>query len=97
MEKYPNSEFRGSLYVFDKRVTMHFDDKDKHEVIGKCKLCNDSCEKYVNCANKKCNLHFVCCDNCMDKENKAFCKTTCKYSLMLRNFKKSLKPKFHFS
>lgn len=77
MEKYPNSEFRGSLYVFDKRITMHFDDEDKHQIIGKCKLCNKKCEQFVNCANKRCNKHFVCCDNCKHKDGKAFCSVSC--------------------
>lgn len=66
MEKYPAQEFEGTLYVFDKRITMDFDSKDKHIVIGKCDICQNLSEKYVNCRNKKCNKHFICCLDCFE-------------------------------
>lgn len=81
MEKYPSEEFKGSLYVFDKRIIMNFDDSNnlnKHIVIGKCKLCNKSSESYVNCKNKQCNLHFICCNDCMDKDGRPFCSNLCR-------------------
>ncbi len=35
MEKYPGEAFKGSLYVFDNRKVMTFDDPSKHTVIGR--------------------------------------------------------------
>lgn len=65
MEKYPNQEFQGVLYVFDGRVTMGFNlDEPDRAVIGRCELCGAASERYVNCANDECHRHFICCENC---------------------------------
>lgn len=89
MEKYPNSNFRGSLYVFDKRKTMHFDDPDKHEVIGRCMRCDTPCETYENCAHTECNRHFVCCADCA--HGKPFCSYTCKVRTFLKYVTKPIR------
>ncbi len=40
MEKYPNQDFHGKLYVFDGRVTMGFnEDAPDHVVVGRCEKC----------------------------------------------------------
>jgi UPF0176 protein len=79
MEKYPNEDFKGKLYVFDGRVTMGFYTDDvKHEVVGICDTCGDKSEKYVNCANPVCHRHFITCNNCVEKnDGKAFCAGGC--------------------
>lgn len=67
MEKYPNKDFKGKLYVFDKRVMMGFDtDSPEHEVIGRCEGCDSASENYVNCVNDGCHRHFIVCKNCLD-------------------------------
>lgn len=78
MEKYPAEEFEGSLYVFDKRILMDFDPKNKHKVIGKCDKCGASSERYVNCRNPRCNKHFICCEDCSEEDGKAYCGEECK-------------------
>ncbi len=80
MEKYPNQHFKGKLYVFDNRLTVGFNTDDPaHVVVGNCMLCNSSCDTYVNCMNHKCHKHFICCDECLDKETGlAFCCSLCK-------------------
>ena len=79
MEKYPNEDFKGKLYVFDGRVTMGFYTDDiKHEVVGKCDECGEQSENYVNCANPICHRHFIICENCLMKnDGKAFCPEGC--------------------
>jgi|SRR3989344_2495946 len=72
MEKFPAQEFQGSLYVFDNRITMDFDPKDKHIVVGKCDKCGVESERYVNCRNPECNKHFICCQNCAETNYVAF-------------------------
>jgi predicted sulfurtransferase len=67
MEKYPGQDFKGSLYVFDKRITMNFNDPENHEIIGKCSKCGVPSEHYVNCANLMCHDHFICCENCLEE------------------------------
>src|SRR3989344_2508926 len=79
MEKYPNEDFQGKLYVFDKRVTMGFyTDDPKHKIVGKCDECGEKSKNYVNCANPVCHRHFINCVNCLSKSNgKAFCRGGC--------------------
>lgn len=76
MEKYPNEDFIGQLYVFDGRVTMGFNlDDPKRQVIGKCLKCGSASEEYVNCANLACHKHFIVCQNCREEDGSAFCGT----------------------
>jgi UPF0176 protein len=77
MEKFPAQEFKGTLYVFDKRITMDFDPKDKHEVVGSCDKCGESTEAFVNCKNKQCNKHILCCEKCRLEDGTAFCSPAC--------------------
>jgi UPF0176 protein len=87
MEKYPNEDFQGKLYVFDKRVKMGpsalletglYTDDVNHKIIGKCDACNNSSENFVNCANPVCHRHFINCEECLNKNNgQAFCPLGC--------------------
>ncbi len=101
MEKYPGQDFKGSLYVFDKRIVMNFDDPTNHEVIGKCSKCNTPSEHYVNCANLMCHDHFICCESCLKTNaedhppyGEAYCNTWCiikwKFYQLKKNLKKNL-------
>lgn len=67
MEKYPNQDFLGKLYVFDGRVTMGFNTSDAaHTVVGRCTFCQQPSENYVNDdlfgPNRS---HFICCEACL--------------------------------
>jgi len=79
MERYPNEDFQGKLYVFDGRVTMGFyTDDTKHEMVGKCDVCIEPSENYVNCANPVCHRHFIACVKCLaQNDQKAFCPGGC--------------------
>lgn len=78
MEKYPNEDFLGKLYVFDGRVTMGFgSDTHQPEVVGKCKKCGAASEHYVNCAQPYCHIHFICCERCVSKSGAAYCNWWC--------------------
>ncbi len=78
MEKYPEEDFVGKLYVFDGRITMGFNSPTiEHEIVGVCKKCKIKCENFVNCARPSCNKHFICCQNCHDKNGKPFCSLWC--------------------
>lgn len=78
MQKYPGQDFLGTLYTFDNRVTMDFG--GPREIIGKCRLCGASTERYLNCANSICHLHFLACEVCAVKgaEASAYCSERCK-------------------
>ncbi len=79
MEKYPNEDFQGKLYVFDGRVTFGlYTDDPKHKIIGKCDNCGEQSENYVNCANQECHRHFINCLSCVEKKDgKVLCPKGC--------------------
>jgi UPF0176 protein len=74
MEKYPGQAFQGSLYVFDQRITMHFDTPEQHTVVGTCVFCGENCERYVNCKDDVCHAHFIACTACVEKDMGRLCK-----------------------
>lgn len=76
MEKYPAKDFKGTLYTFDNRQTMHFG--GERELVGACRLCGDATEQYADCANDTCHLHFLACANCRDSSGRAYCSTECR-------------------
>lgn len=83
MEKYPNEDFEGKLYVFDGRVAMGFyTDDPKHKVIGVCVGCGGSSENIVDCRERGCNGQFILCDTCekkqLEKHGSIHCVKNCK-------------------
>ncbi len=80
MEKYPNENFVGKLYVFDNRILMGFyTDDPKHEVIGRCSICNKPCERFTNCYDTQCHRQVIACEECEQAEGQNFlCKQGCK-------------------
>jgi UPF0176 protein len=98
MEKYPGKDFKGSLYVFDKRITVNFEDPATHEIIGHCKKCGEPSEHYVNCANLMCHYHFICCEECLLVDSIshppygiAYCNLKCKVSWVFYQLRRKLK------
>lgn len=85
MERYPGEHFKGSLYVFDGRVTMAFDEKGgiKREVIGRCEKCGAKTEEYADCTNQDCRNQMLCCKACVEAD-KAYCSAKCK-KILQRN------------
>lgn len=77
LEKHPGKKFKGSLYVFDKRVVVNYDSPEQHVVIGKCKHCNTPSEKCENCSNLDCHKHLICCEECNEKFG-LFCSEQCR-------------------
>lgn len=79
MEKYPNEDFKGKLYVFDGRVTMGFyTDDPQHEVIGRCDFCDSPSDTFYNCGDDFCHNHIICCDACAGTMPIILCAKGCK-------------------
>jgi len=97
MEKYPNEDFKGKLYVFDGRVTMGFYTDDlKHQIIGKCDACGEQSENYVNCDNPVCHRHFIACQQCLKRNNEQIsCPTGCVISRHGRPVRQPAQSAFH--
>jgi UPF0176 protein len=90
MEQFPNEDFEGKLYVFDRRILMmprpagasgegggFYTDDPNHKIIGTCDNCGAQSEQYINCENKNCNRHMILCDDCVAKHGKR-CPKGCK-------------------
>jgi UPF0176 protein len=67
MEKYPNQDFLGKLYVFDKRLCIGFNtDSKDHQIVGKCDICGAKSENlvdYIYQGSKR--IHGIVCDKCL--------------------------------
>jgi pimeloyl-ACP methyl ester carboxylesterase len=76
MERFPGKDFQGTLYTFDRRLTMDFG--GEREVIGTCHLCGKTTEHYVDCAEDTCHYHFLACEQCTQADGRAFCSDACR-------------------
>lgn len=80
MEKYPNQNFLGKLYVFDSRVVMGFNtDSEDHKIISKCDKCGELSDNYVDCKYIHCKGHrqFICCGKCLKNKDNEYCCEDC--------------------
>lgn len=91
MEKYPNEDFVGKLYVFDNRIAVGFyTDDPKHQIVGKCMVCNKPQERYTNCADIDCHRQVIACEECEVSKGKAFlCPQGCKQKTRISWIKNS--------
>lgn len=71
MEKYPGEDFEGTLYTFDGRKVMDFG--GERVIVGRCVYCMEPTERYVNCKNDTCNMHYLSCENCMEADRVRGC------------------------
>lgn len=79
MEKYPNEDFNGALYVFDNRLVMGFNLTDpKRKIIGKCAKCNKPSENFINCSDHFCHRHFIACLGCLGGLEALLCPMGCR-------------------
>jgi UPF0176 protein len=70
MEKYPNEDFLGKLYVFDQRIVMGFQtDSPNHQTVGKCEICSSPCENVIDYYLKGSHEreYGILCQNCLDQ------------------------------
>lgn len=82
MEKYPNENFLGNLYVFDGRVALRFNTvSPEHKIVGRCVFCSSPADTYIDCKYIHCKneRHFVSCSECLIKF-KGYCKVDSNYS-----------------
>lgn len=65
MKKYPGKHFKGSLFVFDNRMTTPVVDSDVREIVGKCFYCATKCEQLYNDDSVRPSKKIICCDKCI--------------------------------
>lgn len=64
MQEYPNSHFKGSLFVFDNRMTTDVVDAPGKVVIGRCTFCEVPSEKYYSDDSVRPSKKVIVCENC---------------------------------
>ncbi len=68
--------FDGKCYVFDERISVDVNTTESNTIISKCKHCEATTERYINCANVDCNIQFFCCEDC-GGEHESCCSDKC--------------------
>lgn len=88
--KGEENKFIGKNFVFDNRLG----ERISQEVISKCHQCGKPCDTHTNCANIRCNLLFIQCDECA-KLHHHTCSDNCKEYVLASDERKSELEKIH--
>lgn len=67
MQKYPGKNFKGSLFVFDNRMTTPVKDSVDREIIGRCLYCQKKCEQFFSDDTPSPSRKVICCSACAKK------------------------------
>jgi UPF0176 protein len=68
MKEYPGEHFKGTLFVFDDRMTTDVVPIAEKEIIGKCVFCNNTTETYCSDDSVRPSKKILCCPSCYEKE-----------------------------
>lgn len=72
------NKYIGKNFVFDERLGEKISD----EIIARCHQCGRPCDTHTNCKNAACNLLFIQCETCADK-NTGCCSEECRQIIEL--------------
>ncbi len=79
INKYPDTYWEGSVFVFDERRIVTPNAKEKIKHIGKCYYCGKLTSYYINCHNQDCDKLLLTCNECK-VENDYCCSDECRQS-----------------
>ncbi len=68
MKEYPGQHFKGTLFVFDDRMTTDVAEIQEKEVIGSCAFCGIKTEQYCSDDSVRPSRKLICCGPCFQKE-----------------------------
>lgn len=68
MQQYPGEHFKGTLFVFDDRMTTRVVPTEKISVVGTCTFCSTETEQYCNDDSVRPSRKILCCDTCYARE-----------------------------
>lgn len=66
MKEYPNQHFKGTLFVFDDRMTTDVVPLEEKEIIGKCSYCAIPTENYCSDDSVRPSKKLLCCPDCYE-------------------------------
>jgi UPF0176 protein len=90
--KVGGDHWKGTLFVFDDRLTVPISDSTEPEIVSTCHCCQIHSDSYYNCANMDCNELFLSCLPCAEKLQ-GCCSEECMSAQRRRPFEKREKPK----
>ncbi len=70
IQKYPGKRFKGSLFVFDNRITTEVVDTENREIVGKCFYCATTSEEFYNDDSIRPSKKVICCQGCIMKQGR---------------------------
>lgn len=76
--------FDGKCYVFDERISVPINRTDEDIVVGKCYHCGKAEDRYINCANTRCHLKHICCEEC-EAKHRSYCSDACEEAVLALN------------
>lgn len=65
MQKFPSRHFKGSLFVFDNRMTTPVVEAPGREIIGQCAFCGSQSEDYYSDDSVRPSAKIICCTSCV--------------------------------
>lgn len=68
MQKYPGQHFKGTLFVFDNRMTTDVVDTPDKEIVGICKFCDAKTEDYYSDDSVRPSRKILCCADCYEEK-----------------------------
>ena len=69
IEKYPNIDFVGKLFVFDNRKITGFNlNCPTHEIIGKCRICKQKSENFIDYTRGGIRSFGIICNQCIERK-----------------------------
>lgn len=75
MQQYPGSHFKGTLFVFDNRMTTDVVPIEKKDIIGSCTFCGVSTEQYCADDSVRPSRKLLCCASCLAAQGTPFRST----------------------
>lgn len=66
MEKFPNKRWKGTLFVFDNRMTTDVVETPARDIVGTCVYCTTSTESYYNDDSVAPSRKLLVCDACYE-------------------------------
>lgn len=67
MQKYPGRYFKGTLFVFDNRMTTDVVENPNKEIIGRCVFCNTATENFCSDDGQRPSRKILCCHDCFNQ------------------------------
>ncbi len=77
-------DFDGKCYVFDHRITVDVN-RVNPTIVSHCTVCHRPSARYINCANMRCNKHFILCEEC-SAQWEGCCSEMCRQSPYKRRY-----------